>query len=205
MGVGTRQSQRPLPLGIHGVTLTEVVMSKCACGCGNETNVDSRGRSRKWIHGHYIINNQKHLRENRTDGLQVCTKCNELKKLELFGFSKNTKNGRGSWCLKCGQKSSSEWRSRNRKRVNANLQKSRVNKYGIKWSDYLSMLERQDGKCKICGSIFSDKVKRRLAIDHCHKTNKVRGLLCFNCNAGIGFFKDDAYLMLKAIEYLREK
>ena len=57
----------------------------------------------------------------------------------------------------------------------------------------------QDGKCAICGK--RDEL-RRLALDHCHKTGKLRGLLCMQCNTGLGQFRDDTNLLQKAITYL---
>lgn len=76
------------------------------------------------------------------------------------------------------------------------------NQYGITLEDYNNMLEAQDYKCAICGN--EDEVEgRRLAIDHCHKTGKVRGLLCGKCNRGLGLFYDNFTLLQSAIEYLK--
>jgi len=62
-------------------------------------------------------------------------------------------------------------------------------KYGITSEDYERMLKEQKGGCAICGSTPK---KRRLAVDHNHKTGRIRGLLCFPCNYGIGWLKDNA-------------
>ena len=60
---------------------------------------------------------------------------------------------------------------------------------------------KADKSCHICGA--SDQ--KSLAIDHCHKTNIIRGILCRRCNTGIGLFKDNPVLLNTAIEYLSEK
>lgn len=60
----------------------------------------------------------------------------------------------------------------------------------------------QDGKCAICGVDERDAPRSRLAVDHDHITHAVRGLLCNNCNCGLGHFKDDEKRLLAAIEYL---
>jgi len=73
-------------------------------------------------------------------------------------------------------------------------------KYGLLHEDWLKMWESQNGKCLICGK--SSIKPSDLRIDHDHKTGKVRGLLCHNCNSGLGFFKDDPKIMIRAIEYL---
>jgi hypothetical protein len=77
--------------------------------------------------------------------------------------------------------------------------------------DYDSMLVKQEGKCAICGTsnpVGEGNTTKRLtfafAVDHCHATGKVRGLLCNPCNRGIGFLKDDVDLLAKAIKYLKE-
>lgn len=73
--------------------------------------------------------------------------------------------------------------------------------YGITLAEYDQMLRDQDNKCAICGN--EDEVEgRRLAIDHCHDSGKVRGLLCGKCNRGLGLFYDNQELLENAISYL---
>ena len=80
--------------------------------------------------------------------------------------------------------------------------------YGITEEDYLRMLKEQNEVCKIClkpeTAKAKDKVKR-LSVDHCHTTGKVRGLLCDNCNKALGCFKDSISNLENAIKYLKEK
>ena len=77
--------------------------------------------------------------------------------------------------------------------------------YGITPEDYDTMLKEQNHKCKICSVDFLyDKHNTKPFIDHCHTTNKVRGLLCLNCNAGLGYFKDNTETLTKALNYLQE-
>jgi len=76
------------------------------------------------------------------------------------------------------------------------------NKYGLTFEDYEAMLERQSGGCAICGTTEVRGFGDRLAVDHCHDTNTVRGILCGNCNRGIGNFNHDPALLLAAAGYL---
>jgi hypothetical protein len=62
--------------------------------------------------------------------------------------------------------------------------------------------EAQDGKCAICGVAEAYAPRKRLAVDHDHRTGAIRGLLCGNCNAGLGQFKDSPELLAAAIRYL---
>ena len=75
--------------------------------------------------------------------------------------------------------------------------------FGITLEDYDNMFQNQDGCCAICGE-HQDSFKIRLAVDHCHNTGKVRGLLCLSCNAGIGNLKDSPTLLKKALNYLED-
>lgn len=80
-------------------------------------------------------------------------------------------------------------------------------KYNLTETKYNKLLEKQRGVCAIC---FVDKVslnskRRNWNVDHCHLTGKVRGLLCDNCNQGLGKFKDKTDLLMNAINYLEEK
>lgn len=63
-----------------------------------------------------------------------------------------------------------------------------------------ALLTAQGGACLLCGNQNGSK---RLAVDHCHNTSKVRGLLCTNCNVGIGMFRHDPELLEKAKNYLK--
>lgn len=84
-------------------------------------------------------------------------------------------------------------------------------KYGLSPNDYNLLLAQQSNSCKICGVAAEDaplngggKQARPLVIDHCHTTNKVRGLLCVKCNSGLGMFNDSQTRLASAISYLRE-
>jgi hypothetical protein len=101
-------------------------------------------------------------------------------------------------------KSASKYRNKNRNKLkNYKLLK----RYGISTEDYNLLLQNQNGKCSICGNdeIAIHKIskqKQKLAVDHCHETGKVRGLLCQDCNRGIGLFHENILRLEKAINYL---
>lgn len=77
-----------------------------------------------------------------------------------------------------------------------------LKRYGITITDYEALLHKQNGKCAICGQKSKDHT---LAVDHCHRTRRVRGLLCSQCNQGLGRFKDKPELLRRAIAYLGRK
>jgi Recombination endonuclease VII len=74
--------------------------------------------------------------------------------------------------------------------------RNRVALYGISPKEFDQLMLDQDGKCAIC------KVQGATHLDHDHKTNKVRGILCRWCNSGLGYFHDDFNRLLAAMEYL---
>lgn len=74
-------------------------------------------------------------------------------------------------------------------------------KFGIGVYQYECLLEQQCGVCYICGQPDF----RNLAVDHNHKTGKVRRLLCTNCNTGLGKFKDNSDLLRKAAQYVDQE
>src|ERR1035437_5779833 len=74
--------------------------------------------------------------------------------------------------------------------------------YGITLDEVTQIIDKQEGKCAICGK-HQDELNKALVIDHNHKTEKVRGLLCNKCNMGLGHFYDDIELLSQAIAYLR--
>lgn len=90
-----------------------------------------------------------------------------------------------------------DWRAANRLRAkHHNLKKS----YGISLEEYAEMLDFQAGVCAIC--LGHDRAFAHLAVDHCHATGKIRGLLCNQCNRALGSFKDDPARLRRALIYL---
>ena len=75
-------------------------------------------------------------------------------------------------------------------------------KYGLTIDDYNKLFESQGGACAICGTTNSGAYN--FAVDHCHKSNKVRGILCHHCNKGLGQFLDSPTNLRKAADYLDE-
>lgn len=73
--------------------------------------------------------------------------------------------------------------------------------YKITLDEYNNLFKLQNGKCVICGT-HQSQLTRKLSVDHNHKTQKIRGLLCNNCNHGIGKFMDNIEYLKNAIEYL---
>lgn len=105
-----------------------------------------------------------------------------------------------------------KYREWEREQRNKNIEKSRykdvLKKHKITADDYNKLVIEQNDLCKICSKKETKKSRTdgnicRLALDHCHKTGKIRGLLCHHCNAAIGHLKDDINLLQKAIEYLK--
>ena len=100
-------------------------------------------------------------------------------------------------------------RKKNRSRLWNRLNKNHIRsqrlleKYGITLEDYEVMLENQNHTCKICGTDAPRGVGA-WKVDHCHTTGNVRGLLCNNCNVGLGLFKDDPAVLASAIKYLND-
>lgn len=79
--------------------------------------------------------------------------------------------------------------------------------YGISLNDYNELVITQCGACAICGDVPCEEPdagrnQMRLHVDHDHKTGEIRGLLCSDCNRGIGFFKDDPEMLKRAAHYL---
>lgn len=80
--------------------------------------------------------------------------------------------------------------------------------YDLTTEDYNKMLEEQNHSCKICGSegflIGKNNHTKMLAVDHCHHSGKVRGLLCHNCNRALGLMKDSMSILENAMRYLEK-
>lgn len=74
--------------------------------------------------------------------------------------------------------------------------------YGITLQDYNSLLLEQNNCCAICDK-HKDEHNGKLHVDHCHTTGRIRGILCHNCNTGLGHFKESEAIMIKAMRYLK--
>lgn len=116
------------------------------------------------------------------------------------------------------RKQALNWASANRIRINERAREYRLNNrekfkgytlkrdFNITLIEYNLLLENQKGLCKLCDKPETSKHQsgalKSLAIDHCHKTMKIRGLLCWKCNTGIGKLLDDPLLLRKAADYI---
>lgn len=78
-------------------------------------------------------------------------------------------------------------------------------KYNLTLEHYHHLFEVQNGKCAICqteGFAMHPNQRMKIVVDHCHKTGKVRGLLCHNCNRALGLMQDNPSYFKRAIDYL---
>lgn len=92
-----------------------------------------------------------------------------------------------------------KWRKKNPDKIKLFNFKTKLKLYyNLSYFEYKELLEKQNSTCAICNKV--DK----LVVDHCHSTLKVRGLLCNNCNLGLGQFKESPELLNKALNYLND-
>lgn len=157
--------------------------------------------------------------------MRLCRKCNESKALDQFNKSSLKSNS----CVACYRKYCSDYRKSKRaklrehslKWVNTNKEKARlindryrlspegyanrrnrqlINLYGINASQWIELFNKQNRCCAIC---FTDKPHgRNWHTDHDHVSGRVRGILCYRCNNGLGLFKDNTANLKQACVYL---
>src|SRR4051794_3974714 len=126
------------------------------------------------------------------EGHKWCPDCGSVKPLEDFPRTVASRNGRATYCLPCHNA-----RGRaSRDKVGGSRTYHLTRRYGISAVEADLMLEAQGGMCAICGSAPAAHV------DHDHETGAVRQLLCFNCNGGLGQFKDDPAALRAAADYV---
>jgi hypothetical protein len=136
------------------------------------------------------LNDRVNPRGRDADGNKRCATCKRWKPLPEFRAVARTADGLDSRCITCAH--------------DLSIRKL----YGIRADQYAVLLEAQGGGCAICGG--SNESGRAMAVDHDHACcpgsracgNCVRGLLCSNCNMGIGLLKDSPDLMRSAASYL---
>jgi hypothetical protein len=95
---------------------------------------------------------------------------------------------------------SRQWHAANKFEANEKRWFRHVRRYNITPEQYMLMHAAQAGKCAICK--LPEKDNKHLAVDHCHRTNRVRGLLCQKCNTGIGLLGESQEIFLRAATYL---
>lgn len=110
---------------------------------------------------------------------KVCTSC---------GKEFKARGTRAKYCEPC---MTEQWRIRRL-----------FQEYGITPEEYDALVLVQGNRCRICGGDSPGDRITRWCVDHDHRTGKVRGLLCTNCNQGIGKFKDDPVKLRLAAQYL---
>lgn len=145
-----------------------------------------------------------------------CTNCNKNKTIKDFYLRNKEKGWLSSWCKNCVkqhvlsfQKTPKQrtrikkyWHTVKGKKIKQSANRKYL--YGINKETFEKLLKESKGCCMICSSKKKGigKGKNYLQIDHCHKTKKVRGILCSSCNLLLGQAKDKVDILKKAIVYL---
>jgi len=130
---------------------------------------------------------------------RTCKRCNENKTCDNFFIVKSKNKNQYRFNTPCKDCYKQKYQNEDRKKYIKFYLKKR--NFGISESEYNTMLKTQNNCCAICG-IDRKAITKDFAIDHCHSTGKIRGLLCSNCNIGIGMFNDNIDVLNKAIKYL---
>lgn len=121
-------------------------------------------------------------------GLRECSICHDTLTFNCF-------QSKRSACIQCSRT------SLNLSPEDRGLNLRLLKQYGISYDQYLALLAQQNGVCAICQKT---PIKRKLGVDHDHRTGEVRGLLCGNCNTGIGHLQDSTEILEQAKNYLRK-
>lgn len=155
-----------------------------------------------------------------------CPRCKEVKPIEtgFYILKSGPREGRISgYCRACDveitaiafgrtpgayratQQRNAEWSAANPGKMPRHVRASMLRRYGLTMEQYDAMLARQGGICAACSRPETRRINgivTRLAVDHCHATGKVRGLLCANCNTAVGHLRDDPQAAYGVARYL---
>ena len=141
--------------------------------------------------------------------MKTCRSCGVEKPFSEFIKDKNRPDGHYVYCKLCNAARRKEkqyykdWRKNNPDKVVKNRRTGLLRKYGLTEADYNNLLAKQSYACAICKTTDPKDRWNRFHVDHCHTSSKVRGLLCSQCNTGLGKFYDNIESLSTAIEYLR--
>lgn len=140
--------------------------------------------------------------------MKICRVCGIGKPLSDYNRKVSSKDGKRSDCRDCQKEYHRKRYAENPERHKAITRKNQrlytAKKHNLSESDLEELYDLEGHSCAICG-IHENDYGKYLAIDHCHSTGRVRGLLCTNCNTGLGNFRDDLSLLLRAVDYLKER
>lgn len=140
------------------------------------------------------------------EGTKWCPRCEKfVDKTEFAGKKKLA-----SYCSPCSKAWQKSNRGKNPERYVQQKFAQRLRRYNLTPDQYEELLARQGGGCAICKSEVNNMEMYRLHVDHDHTCcagkescgKCIRGILCANCNHGLGHFKDDLALLQAAIDYL---
>ena len=184
----------------------------CKCGCGKVTPIAPESRPKRgWVKGQpmpYYPHHSKNRWPVSNGITKTCRKCGVEKPVSDFYKNRTERaDGLQSSCKECAKTTVYSYRNTEKGRVSVvrSRLKNALVKYAITEAEYDAMLAAQNYVCAICGrperSVFRGATKR-LAVDHCHATGKVRGLLCAHCNQAIGRLDDNPELIRKAADYV---
>ncbi|MGW5012423.1 endonuclease VII domain-containing protein [Micromonospora chalcea] len=142
---------------------------------------------------------QRYDREVKTprevpDGHRFCADCGTVKPLADFPRNRSDSTGYATYCKPCHNLRTRETKQR---LYGGNREYHLRRRYGVGEKEFQELLAEQGGVCAICRRPDPEH------LDHDHRTGWVRGILCFNCNGGLGQFKDNAEVLARAITYLR--
>ena len=127
------------------------------------------------------------------DGHRYCPTCGQVKPVSEFP-RRNDTAGHAQCCKPCHDARERE----SQQRLYGGTQQYRLRRrYGVGQAEFDELLDAQGGCCAICGAADPQH------LDHDRRTGWVRGILCFNCNGGLGQFRDSPELLAEAISYLK--
>jgi Recombination endonuclease VII len=130
------------------------------------------------------------------EGMRWCPSCATFLSLEEFVRNRSATDGIGSYCRPCQNAKAKE----SRQRVHGGSRHYHLKRrYGLGAEEVQAMLLEQGELCPICERSLSVKDAH---VDHDHATGAVRAVLCFNCNGGLGQFRDDPTSLVRAVAYL---
>ena len=198
----------------------------CHCGCGQKTTISNytktdlfvkKGKPTRYVRGHtqegaaFLVRGMCICRKEDCNISYGICHCGCGKKTSIPSHTESGKNyfkGVPNKYVTGHHVEQAE--KRGKKRITTpdtayteKLKWARIlSKYGITKDEYNSMLTEQGGVCAICRKENTRKYNTGLIVDHCHKTGKIRGLLCHKCNVSIGLLEESPDLFRKAIRYI---